>query len=339
MDGTKIKMRIGYWALLVFFLAAGDPAHGRTDMGDPDGRTLSLTFENDVFVNVDDNYTNGVRLSLLSAINDVPRFFRWAAARSPLFPEAGDARIEYAVGQNMYTPADITLPDPPDDDRPYAGWLYGSVGMISENGSRLHQLELKLGTVGPASMADETQKFVHREITDSPDPRGWATQLPDEPVVQLTYQRSWRAAASGEWFGFQADFTPISGLGAGTVFDYLEVGSILRVGRHLPQSYGPPRIEPSLPGSGFFVSEPDVGFYLFGGGAGRLVIHNMFLDGSLFEETRSVDKKWVVVDLITGFALTWKDLRFAYTHVFRTPEFDGQSGLEEYGSATLSFRF
>src|SRR3546814_4711146 len=72
----------------------------------------------------------------------------------------------------MYTPDDVALRNPPLDDRPYAGWLYGSVGLIAETGRRLDQLELTLGVVGPASLTEQTQKLIH-EITDSQEPRGW----------------------------------------------------------------------------------------------------------------------------------------------------------------------
>ena len=42
-----------------------------------------------------------------------------------LFPEGGRVRTGYAIGQNMYTPPDITVPDPPPNTHPYAVWLHG----------------------------------------------------------------------------------------------------------------------------------------------------------------------------------------------------------------------
>jgi hypothetical protein len=184
---------------------------------DVDKRTLSIVYENDVFYNTDQHYTNGVRIAWLSGLNDVPEFMREAAAKSILFPEEGNARVEFALGQNMYTPSDITLSTPPEDDRPYAGWLYGAVGLIAENGKRLHQLELQIGMVGRASLAEKTQTFVHEYITDSDEPQGWDTQLPNEPTLQLTYLRSWRALAAIGDQGFGADLTPQFGLALGTV--------------------------------------------------------------------------------------------------------------------------
>ncbi len=324
------------WLCALLSLASPDVSSARVD---EDKRTLSIVYENDIFYNTDQNYTNGVRISWLSGLNDVPGFLREAAAKSPLFPEEGDARVEFSIGQNMYTPADITLTTPSEDDRPYAGWLYGSVGLISENGKRLHQLELQIGVVGPASLAESTQKFVHKYITDSDEPQGWSSQLPNEPTIQLNYLRSWRALAAIGGQGFGADLTPQVGLALGTVYDHIEAGVMLRLGRNLLLDYGPPRIQPSPPGSGYFLSSPYLGFYVFGGAMGRAVGRNMFLDGTLFRDSRSVDKEYFVADLTAGAAVTWRDYRLAFTHVFRTPEYEGQSGFHEYGSLTFSVKF
>ncbi|MDY6903142.1 MAG: lipid A deacylase LpxR family protein [Thermodesulfobacteriota bacterium] len=326
--------------LVVMMLMLPLPLFGaECKLPEKDNGILTLTFENDLFVHFDDNYTNGVRISWLSGKNDVPQFWRAAAVRSPLFPDYGDVRIEYAAGQSMYTPGDIKLVNPPLNDQPYAGWLYGSVGMISENGKRLHQLDLKLGVVGPSSKAEEAQKFVHEYISDSPEPMGWHTQLPDDPGIQLTYQRSWRALATTRVYDFGIDVTPTSAIALGTVFDYIEVGTMLRMGKNLALDYGPPRVQPSPPGSSFF--RPTAGFsgYVFAGAAGRAVAHNIFLDGSFTEDSRSVDKEYLVADLILGAALAWKNVRFTYTHTYRTPEFEAQSGLEQYGSLSLSIKF
>jgi hypothetical protein len=67
-------------------------------------------------------------------------------------------------------------------DRPYAGWLHGSAGLIAETGRRLDQLELTVGVVGPASLAEQTQKRIH-EIVNADEPRGRNTQLKNEPGV------------------------------------------------------------------------------------------------------------------------------------------------------------
>src|SRR3546814_2220516 len=61
----------------------------------------------------------------------------------------------------MFTPNDITDRNPPRDERPYAGWLYGSIGIVSDTGSRLDHLQLTLGIVGPYSGAKDTRSEEH----------------------------------------------------------------------------------------------------------------------------------------------------------------------------------
>ena len=303
-----------------------------------EGGTFSFVLENDLFYNADRHYTNGVRASWLSPSRERSSLAVRAARLFPLFPDTGAVRTEYAVGQNMYTPSDITLANPPRDDRPYAGWTYASVGLIAETGRRLDQLSLKLGVVGPASLAAETQRIVH-EITGADDPRGWRTQLRNEPAVVLTYQRSWRGYASDTVHGLGVDVTPHLGGALGNVFTYANAGLTVRFGERLPLDYGPPRIQPSLPGSGFFLPSGGFSWYVFAGVEGRVVARNIFLDGNSFRDSRSVDRKWLVGDLQYGLALTWNGVRLAYTHVMRTKEFDGQDTPSDFGAFSLSFAF
>lgn len=300
--------------------------------------TLSLVFENDLFYDTDGNYTNGVRPSWLSSPDRTPDWALDAARWFPLFPEGGTVRTSYAVGQNMYTPDDIALRNPLRDDRPYAGWLYGSIGLIAETGRRLDQLELTLGVVGPASLAEQTQKIVHK-ITASQEPRGWDTQLKNEPGVVLTYQRSWRGFVSDSVSGFGFDVTPHAGVALGNVFTYANAGLMLRFGQRLPLDYGPPRIQPNLPGSGFFVPQDRFGWYLFAGVEGRSVARNIFLDGNTFRDSRSVDKEALVGDLQFGIAMTWRKVRLSYIHVLRTREFETQEEAGDFGAFSLSVRF
>src|SRR5512134_3492181 len=61
--------------------------------------------------------------------------------------------------------------------------------------------------VGPASLAEQSQKIVH-EVIASNRPQGWDTQLGNEPGVVATYLRSWREAATLSLSGAQLDLTP-----------------------------------------------------------------------------------------------------------------------------------
>jgi hypothetical protein len=299
--------------------------------------TLNLVVENDLVSGQDGDYTSGVLLSWTSGVADTPS---WAVATAkwlPLFSDEGKVRVTYGIGQNIYTPDDIRLEDPPANDRPYAGWLYGSFGLTSETDTRLDQLQLQLGVVGPAALGRQAQTWVH-SIVGSNRPRGWDHQLHNEPGIVLFYQRSWRVFSADFW-GLSFDATPHLGAAVGNVFTYANGGGTLRLGWNLPNDYGAPRIEPGLSGSDFFEPQADFGFYFFTGVDGRAVARNIFLDGNTFRDSRSVDKNILVGDAQVGAALVFRAVRLAYSYVFRTPEFEGQNNADKFGSLSLSVRF
>ncbi len=306
---------------------------------DDDKATLNIQVENDLFGSGSDrNYTNGIRASYLSAQDDIPGWLFVAARSMPLFAADGRLRTSYTLGQNMYTPDDTSRTGLIADDRPYAGWLYGGVGLTSDNGRVLDNLELDIGIVGPASFAEDTQRAWHKLI-GADRPQGWDHQLRNEPAFVLFYERKWRAMYAFDVTGLAVDATPHAGLALGTVYTHGAGGLTLRFGQDLPSDYGPPRIRPSLPGSGFFVPTRQVSWYLFAGIEGRAVARNIFLDGNTFTDSHSIDKEPLVGDVQAGIAVTFGDARLSYTYVFRTKEFDNQDQPDQFGSFNLSVRF
>lgn len=301
--------------------------------------TLSVTFENDVFSGRDDGYTNGVRASWTTGADKIPFILKPIANAIPTFPVDGKKRVSYAFGQSMFTPNDITVSALQVDDRPYAGWTYGSIGLISDTGSQYDTLELTLGMIGPASLAEPTQEFVHDNITDSPHPMGWHHQLDNEPGIILNYERKWRSYYQFSALGHGVDFTPHLGGALGNVQTDARAGATVRVGRNLPSDYGPPRIRPSVSGSDFFIPTKGFGWYLFAGAEGRYVARNIFLDGNTFSDSHSVEKENWVGDIQMGLAMTYDDWRLAYTHVFRTREYETQDNAETFGAFTVSHQF
>jgi lipid A 3-O-deacylase len=193
----------------------------------------------------------------------------------------------------MFAPKDLTISALQINDRPYAGWLYGTIGVISDTGAQLDNLQLTLGMVGPASGAAEAQHIVHKAI-GSPIPQGWGNQLNNEPGLILTYERKWRNIYEQTPFGIAVDITPSLGGSVGNIYTHAAAGAVARIGYDLPSDYGPPLIRPNLPGSDFFIPTRKIGWYIFAGVEGRAVARNIFLDGNTFSDSHSVDKKMLV---------------------------------------------
>ena len=286
---------------------------------------------------MDRDYTNGVELSYTQAAQDTPEFLEQLAHSLPLFSRDGKVRASYAIGQSIYTPSDINSLNPPPDQRPYAGFLYGSVGLSNDTGRHLDQINLQVGVIGPSSLASDTQEFAHTVI-GADLPKGWRTQLRGEPGIVLSYSRNLKIFPRQDLLGFSFDFEPHYGVAVGNVYDFANIGAMARFGLNIPDDYGPLRIEPSLPGSGFFNATGVVGAYVFAGVDGRAVGRNLFLDGNSWEPSRSVSKKSLVGDLNFGAAVTFESMQITFTHVIRTKEYRTQPAPAQFGAINLSFK-
>lgn len=251
-------------------------------------------------------------------------------------------RYEVLLGQQIFTPEDTGLKNPDRDDRPYAGWAFGGVGLIQDTDKRqLDHLELLVGIVGPSAFGETVQNDWHQYIGIA-EAEGWDHQVHDEPGVTLSYERKWRFLAPlGNGFGFDA--IPEAGITAGNVMTYGELGGILRFGRNLEVDYGPAHMRPSLSGTTYFNGDSLVdsfGFYFFIGAQGRAVARNIFLDGNSFQDSRDVGSNVLVGDLTGGAALFWGDaVKLDVTATHRTKEFEGQDRPSDYAGVNLTLGF
>jgi hypothetical protein len=307
----------------------------------PDDKGVwTLSYENDTFTGTDSNYTNGVRVAYSSPETKIPEWIENTADKMPLFDSSGHKRWEAYIGQSMFTPRDLTIKTLQPNDRPYAGWLYGTFGVLSDTGRRLDNLQLTLGVVGPMSHAEQVQDIVHRAIGVQ-IPQGWDNQLHNEPGVVLTYQRSFERSLSWKSpCGLGADMTPSFGGNLGNVYTNANIGSMFRFGTDLEADYGPPIITPNLTGSDFFRPNKDFTWYVFTGAQAKAVARNIFLDGNTLGSSHSVDKYPLVGELQVGVVFTFlREVRVGFTQTFNTKEFVGQPQYNNFSAVTLSWRY
>lgn len=301
------------------------------------GGVLSLKVENDILTSGDDgHYTNGFALSYTFETPDQ----HWSRTFADWVPGFSAARLDataYRFGQQIYTPNDITRERPDQDDRPYAGYLFGGVSLFAgEEGNdwrRVDAFNLDLGIVGPASGAEKAQKAVH-QITGSDDPEGWNHQLHNEPVINAGWQTQlWLPARTA---GLEVEYGPSASVALGNLYTYAGVGGGVRIGQGLSRSYGIPTVAPAQSGRQYFHPDGDFAWYLFANIEGRAMAYNMLLDGNGFEDSASVDRRPLVGDLQLGFALSWQRWQLAFVNVWRTHEFETQGESDQFGSLTLS---
>lgn len=319
-------------ALALLLLTLGAPARAE----EPQHDSLSFLFENDVFYNTDRDYTSGEQITYTTAPDDTPDALVDLAHDMPfLLTDRGEVRSSFEIGQDIFTPANTVAANPPLNERPYAGFLYLGLGLLANDDRRLDQLEMQVGTTGPASLAQDAQDFVHA-ILGERKPAGWRFQLRDEPVLQFTFDRTLKLVPPQSVLGLFFDIEPHFGAAVGNVYDYANGGAMARLGFNLPDDFGPPRMEPALPGSGFFSIKDDLSAYIFAGVDGRAIARNLFLDGNSFETSRSVPKENFTADFELGAAVAFRAFRVSFTHVFRTKEYRGQPHSDQFGSVDLT---
>lgn len=300
---------------------------------------FSFAFENDIFAGTDLGYTNGTVLSYTSPEKTMPKFIQDSSTILSILNNEGKKRITVSVGQNIYTPSDITKSEFINNDFLYAGWLYTSIGVIYDNKSIYDNLTLTLGVVGPLAGAEQTQKYIHKEVSKSPKPQGWDHQLKNEPGIIIAYERKWRELFSKKPLGVDFDIIPHTGINLGNIYTNATIGTTFRIGYNLPTDYGPLIIKPHATGSSFFIPSKKISGYLFSIIEMQAVARNIFLDGNSFKDGPSLNKRNFVKTLRLGTSLTYKDMNFSYSHVFVTKEFKGQENISTFGDITFSYIF
>ncbi|MDX1951100.1 MAG: lipid A deacylase LpxR family protein [Verrucomicrobiota bacterium] len=306
-----------------------------------DRSTLSITIENDSFLGTDRYYTHGMRMQYMHRPNELPS---WAVKGLSHLPNVGmeisSMRIGGALGQELYTPANLRARALIVNDRPYGAWMHGSLilrrsGQLRESVGVMDELELDVGVVGPEALGEETQQWWH-DTVDYIDPKGWDNQLESEPAVQLFLNRSlqFRFETSDFW---GLDIVPHGKVALGNIYVYGEVGSLFRFGYNLPREYtiSPMESFSTHPSA----NDADWSFYGFLGADGRVVGRNLFLDGNTFESSHSVDRELLVADFRVGGAVRYKGVEGVVSLVKRTREFKAQVNDEAFLSVTMQFHF
>jgi hypothetical protein len=326
-------------AVFVIMLLGIDAAEAQ-DVPDA-SKFVTFSLENDsIGSGRDENYTNGVRFTAFDTQARAPEFIDRIAGKIPTFDINQTTSIYYTLGQNLYTPSDITLPYAQPNDRPWAAWLYMSAGLVTVTGNHADDVELTAGVVGPAAAGEPVQLTVHR-ITNSKTPKGWNNQIHSEPGLMVSWNRRFPDALETNFLGFHAALTPHGGATLGNIYTYGNAGATVYL---TPSDDGiqdvPPRVRPAMPGTGFFATpESGVSWYLFAGVEGRAVARNIFLDGNTFRDSPSVDKENFVADGNAGLAVTWDDFRLSYSLTYRTREFETQDHDSVFGGLSIGYRY
>ena len=211
--------------LVLLLLLASALARGQKDTVFQQIEFLAFISQNDLYqpaLKADKDFTNGLAITYGGA------FLRRLGGEW-LGIEQAHSQNEYALSlaQEMFTPEDIRNPDLDTTDRPYSGLLYLDFVANSNQLLRGRKLvsRLSLGVQGPASLAKETQSWVHG-FTNNYVPAGWDNQIGNG--LMIDYEISYQHLVSPNFTHLESSLKATGH--AGTIRNFLQLGIVNRIG-------------------------------------------------------------------------------------------------------------
>ena len=323
-----------------------------------------FTWENDSIISPrpsDDYYTQGMQFGYRFRPDaqadwlSTPMAAICRRVASEKHPVAGAGSL--FLGQQFFTPFDLSDPEPIPNDRPYAAWLYlgtrlelaqpfrsydEAEGKLGFHGLH-HAFEVQVGVLGPPAQGEWVQREWHEVLDrfgfDTVVPVGWDNQLPTQAGLQTRYKGrvSLYVDKLGRT-GWEVDATGHGELDLGTVMVAGGAGGTIRIGRNLgdpvTNQIGPSialepfseRVQKNLQaqlkeGHGCLAWLEIDECYVFVGAIGRVMAFNAFVDGPIGYDKPTVDKETTTYDLMWGARLRWSRFVLDYAAVERGREF------------------
>ena len=163
------------------------------------------------------------------------------------------------------------------------------------------------------------------------DPPGWDNQIEAEAVVQLDWDLRHRLHY-GTAGGFEWDTLVGGRAELGTAFTNLQSGFDLRFGRGLPRDRRP-----------WENASPGLALYGFAGANVRAAIHDITLDGSLFDDDPEneivLERRPWVLQWNFGLAAEYQGFTVAWSFLRQTKEYDEELGYHDWGTIWLGYRY
>lgn len=300
---------------------------------------LTFTLDNDIFVGNDSGYSNGMVISWADVGRDEEKIEPRAVVLPLLWGmDANKDSITVnidSIGQAIITPEDITVEVPDENQMPYSGLLFYTNIYLSVKQDFADQVSTTLGLVGPSSGGEQIQKMVH-SMTGSDEPKGWDTQLKDEPVFQLSRGRIWRTWESSEK---HFDILLNSKAGIGNLHSLLGAGITLRYGKKLEDSFSTHLLSTMRSSNPIALNR---GWYVYADISAVYTFNQIFTDGNSFRDSRSIDYRHDAIEAGIGFAYSWDDITATLAindmNILEDNSEEQLEDLTRYGTLTIAWR-
>jgi lipid A 3-O-deacylase len=327
---------------------------------EPSNWQVLLQLDNDLFAGSDRDYTNGVRVGFVQEIpfdsDEGKRMNKrlldgskklQGRLQSMRMPKGANLRFArgFGISQLMFTPEDPLALKAPEGERPYAGWLGLEYSLHVKADNYVNSLTLSVGTTGESSLAQPSQNWVHRNISNSPLFQGWDSQIPSELTVNIHFDHKQRFRGLSKLTpgGLEVDGYYEGGLAAGNFRTDTYIGGLARIGYRLPSSFSTPRVELGSYGHQLFSDTRNYGKkfsgFAFAGLRATAVLHDITLDGPVFRNFNTdIESESLVGELLYGVGFRYKKVALIFSQTIRSDEFTGQTENQKFGSFMLRFQ-
>lgn len=308
--------------------------------------TLVVEFANDLFFGKDNKISSGWAIQKHSSVEEswsdlegLPKFIGKIGANIPTLTKKGlFYRSGLSLGQVLQTPNDLSRSDLIEDDVPYAGALVLQSSWYAFNNEEFRGFELTLGVVGPLSLAEQTQKTMHK-ILANVEPEGWDNQLSNEPVINFTYMLKRKVLQCDISDDISFDTSICGDVGLGNMVTQAGATIEMRMGHNMPGGF---TSCPNFIGLGMnakaSLSPPKPekpSYYLSFSLCGNAFAHNIFLDGNTFTDSHSVDKEPFTGQIIGGVHLEYKQWGIHFYMMTSTDNVDTSTAPVAEGRESL----
>ena len=313
-------MRFNLILLLCFFAITNVWAQSHSS-------EIGLQSDNDAFLTQgsDKYYTNGFFLHYRHALK--------TSDNSSLQNKV----LGFELGQKIFNAQAGRIPDARYVDRPIAGYLYAgaNLNLLYKNESNL-KIGAQLGVIGPASLANQTQTFIHNTFGLYPID-GWEYQIKNAVQLNLSAEYN-KLLARASWI----DLSLTSYANLGTGLTGAGAGPLIRIGtfNQLFNSFSTQStaiantVPPLHKQEFFFYYKPQF----------NMVAYNATIQGGLFNSPATYPEitgkiKPAIFSQELGLAYAGSRWIFNFAMHTRSKESTLMLAPHKWGSITILYRF
>ncbi|GAA4103784.1 lipid A deacylase LpxR family protein [Mucilaginibacter panaciglaebae] len=247
--------------------------------------------------------------------------------------------LGFDLGQKIFNPQSGDVPSVNYIDRPFAGYLYAGASMnyLYKNEANL-KLGVQIGIVGPASGAQEAQKWVHKNFGFYA-PNGWQYQIKNDVELNLSGQYN---RLIGRDTALDLSFTSYANLGTGITG--AGAGVLLRLGV-FNQLFNSASTQSSVIADNSITPLSKHEFFLYYKPMANVVGYDATIQGGLFSK-KDASNMEITADLqrfvfSNQIGVTYATKRWVIdaAATFHSKETPYMHLSEAWGSATVYYKF